>query len=269
MSVPLEIETLINKIIQTEDSDVLNPQFSHLVKQLFNNELKYNMFAKMYPDFACYDMFIRLENIGTYQAYLTHPSKYSGTWCGSDEAGAEVIVYSGPQNLWMCISESSCRRRQPGDELLAETRLRDILNPEGRKTCGNLAIYLSYKNHAGMIWIDKQGNVINRFDPYFISKDPDQRAIDNALGGFFDEFLPNCQYLGNTLTESETVQRIRSQSRKHSDNFCQDYGILYAIRRAQGMSHDQAARHMVQMKSFILEDVKQLMRQMWKLLNSE
>lgn len=267
-SVPKEIEVLIDKIIQTEDSDVLNPQFSHLVKQLLDNELKYNMFAKMYPDHACYDMFIRLENIGTYSSYQLHPSKYSGSWCGTDNAGAEVIVYSGPHNLWMCISESSCKRRQPGDELLAETRLRDILNPK-RKTCGNLAIYLSYKNHAGMIWIDKQGKVINRFDPYFTSRDSDQRAIDEALAHFFEEFLPNFEYLGNTLSESETVQRIRSNSRKHSDNFCQDYGILYAIRRVCGMSHLEAARHMVDAKSYILEDVKQLMRQMWKLLNTE
>ena len=213
--------------------------------------------------------FIRIENIGTYASYQAHPSKYSGTWCGPDEAGAEVIVYSGPANLWTCISESSCRRRQPGDELLAETRLKDILNSKKQKMCGSLAIYLSYKNHAGMIWIDKQGKVINRYDPYFTNSDTDQKAIDNALEDFFSEFLPNCSYLGLNLSESELVQRIRSKTRKHSDNFCQDYGILYAIRRVCGMSHQEAARHMVQMKSYILEDVKQLMRQMWKLLNEE
>lgn len=268
MSVPSEVERLIDEIIQTEDSDTLNPKFSHLVKQLLNGELKYNIFAKMYPDHACYDMFVRLENLGSYAEYLKHPSKYAGTWCGG-QYGAEVVVYSGRGNLKSCITEGECRLRQPGDKLLGETRLKSILKAEGRErqSCGCLAIYLSYLNHAGFLWIDKRRGEIDRFDPYYpgVPKTQEQTLVDRALRGFFGELLPNLKYVGNVQSEAECVQLIRSRVRRHSDNFCQDYGILYSIRRIHGMTNLEAAQDMVEMKSFILEDVRQLLRQMWRM----
>lgn len=271
--IPDEVNDLIEEIIESEDSDIEKPKFSHLVKELLNGELKYNVFAKMYPDHSCYDMFIRLENIGTHADYLKHPSQYNGKWYGNGgHYGAEICIYSGKNNLWSCISETSCRRKQPGDELILKTRMKTILNLNEKKTCGSLAIYLSYLNHAGMLWVDKQNKQVDRYDPYYCGVksniiktkfDREQIIIDIALKEFFREMTPNFEYKGNVLSEMETIQKQRSNFRKYSDNFCQDYGILYAIRRIHGMSNIEAASHMVSMKSYILEDIRQLLQQMW------
>lgn len=147
---------------------------------------------------------------------------------------------------------------------MAKTRLKSILNMKERKSCGSLAVYLSYKQHAGMLWIDKQNRIIDRFDPYYcINDESHQRYIDVALKEFFKQMIPDFQYVGNTLKPSQAIQKIRSSKRKNSDNFCQDYGILYAIRRIHGMSNSQAAEHLVSMKNDLLNDIRELYTQFW------
>ncbi len=157
-----QVEALIRKVLQMENEDIPHQQFADLVYLLLGGELKYNLFAKLYPDHACYDVFIRLENIGTYSEYQKHPSEFNGAWHGAEgtidgitnEYGAEVIIYHGVNRLKNCITYVQCKRQDLGDELLKETVMKRVLNKQ-RKTCGSGALYLSYYVYFSNLSLNK------------------------------------------------------------------------------------------------------------------
>ena len=283
-------EALIKRVMQMENEDIPHQQFADLVYLLLGGELKYNLFAKLYPDNACYDVFIRLENIGTYAQYQAHPSQFKGTWYGAegtaiddvvDEYGAEVIIYHGLNRLTNCLNTVQCGRNSAGDELLSNSVLKRVLNGQ-RRTCGSIGLYLSYLDHAGIVWIDHENKVINRYDPFYCDLPEGHRVkrsefeesvhdawdaqemIDIGLGEFFGQIMPDYKYLGNNLAGHQCIQEARMMGRKYSDYFCQDYSILYAIRRVNGMSHEQAARDLMEHAGEILDEIEQLMRVMVK-----
>lgn len=257
--VPEEVENLIWQVISAKDADVAESHFSSALKTLLKGELKYNVFSKLYPNNTCYDVFIRLENIGTYSEYLLHPSKHFGKWHGTNY-GSEVIIYSGPDKLTTCLSECDCSRNMSNNQLSI------FLQKSISSCCNGFSIYLSYNKHAGILWIDRQNKTIDRYDSFFSANEtPEQNIIDFSLKLFFKEHMPSYTYLGNMLTPEETIQSIRQVqwNRWNADNFCQDYSILYSIRRINGMSYKQAAQHLVASEPNIIEECAQLLRQMW------
>lgn len=273
LTFPPKIETLIRQVMSSHQQGMSQQKYADLVYNLLEGELKYNLFAKLYPDYACYDMFIRLENIGSYQDYLDFPSKFNGKWYGGDH-GSEVIIYHGPKRFMNCIENVNCGRKQPGVNTFTQSANNSLIGrimKLGREAqCGSLAVYLSYFDHAGMIWIDRENLVINRYDPYYCwsnSKnnknqgyEEDQMVIDYALGDFFGELLPGYRYYGNTLDMNKCIQAVKTGNKQYSDYFCQDYSILYAIRRIHGMSHEEAAADLVRGKDLVIREIEELLR---------
>jgi hypothetical protein len=124
----------------------------------------------------------------------------------------------------------------------------------------SVGVKLSYRNHANSLWFDTINLEINRYDPQVSGQERDQPIIDNLLRTELANLFPDYTYLGNTLEPEWCVQGIRSQGRRYkADYFCQDYSLLYDIRRAQGMTHEQAAWDLVEKRDTILEELRELL----------
>ena len=125
----------------------------------------------------------------------------------------------------------------------------------------SVAVRLSYQNHANSLWFDTKNKVINRYDPQVPGDEYGQSSVDTALRNLFAQYFTDYNYLGNTLEGHMCVQGVRHMGRRHkADYFCQDYSLLYAKRRAEGMSHEESAWDLVEKRDTILNELAELLR---------
>jgi hypothetical protein len=112
---------------------------------------------------------------------------------------------------------------------------------------GSVAVYFTYEQHANSLWFDVTNKVINRYDPQYYGDVFHQGILDTNVRDHLKFILPDYQYLGNTLERAQCVQSVRADKRQNfrEDAFCEDYSLLYAIRRINGMSHAEAAEDLV------------------------
>lgn len=112
-----------------------------------------------------------------------------------------------------------------------------------------------------MLWFDTTNKIINRYDPQVSGERRGQAIMDDTIRTYFEDKLPKYVYLGNTLEEWQYVQEVRGEGRTYkSDYYCQDYSLLYAINRINGMSHEEAAFALVARGEDVLIDLAELLR---------
>ena len=125
----------------------------------------------------------------------------------------------------------------------------------------SVGVYLSYHNHANALWFDTAKKEINRYDPQAPGDARDQSIIDDLLRKELAQYFPDYNYLGNTLEDYMCIQGVREVGRRYkADYFCQDYSLLYDLRRAKGMSHEDAAWDLVEKRDQVLEELAELLR---------
>ena len=125
----------------------------------------------------------------------------------------------------------------------------------------SVGVYLSYHNHANALWFDTTKKEINRYDPQAPGEARDQAVIDELLRNELAQYFPDYKYLGNTLEDYMCIQGVREVGRRYkADYFCQDYSLLYDLRRAQGMSHEEAAWNLVENRDKVLDELAELLR---------
>ncbi|CAH6420040.1 Hypothetical protein HVR_LOCUS1077 [uncultured virus] len=126
---------------------------------------------------------------------------------------------------------------------------------------GSVAVNFSYQNHANLLWFDTTNKIINRYDPQVSGDERGQDTMDDTIRGRFELLFPDYVYLGNTLEDWQCVQGVRGTGRIYkSDYYCQDYSLLYAINRINGMSHEEAAFALVARGEDVLIDLAELLR---------
>jgi hypothetical protein len=208
-------EQFIEMIIREQDADTAQEkEYLGYVRYLLNDESKYDIFSRLFPENTCRGVHFRLES----------PS----------------------------IPEPNV---EPSDDALVEC-------VRAKEAAGkSVAVSFSYENHANMIWFDTINKEINRYDPQVPFDDPDQRKIDNTIRQYLEIWFPEYRYLGNSIELFQCVQGVRGEGRQYkSDYFCQDYSLLYAINRINGMSHEEAAWALVARGDKVLDDLAELLR---------
>ena len=112
-----------------------------------------------------------------------------------------------------------------------------------------------------MLWFDTDNKIINRYDPQVSGDAYGQSIMDDTIRIYLGNLFPDYVYLGNTLDEWQCVQGVRGEGRTYkSDYYCQDYSLLYAINRINGMSHEDAAFSLVARGDDVLIDLAELLR---------
>lgn len=120
-------------------------------------------------------------------------------------------------------------------------------------------IYIGDESHASIFWFDTTNEIINRYDPSYAQGE--QRDIDDLVREKFMDLFPSYEYIGNSLSSQQCVQRVRGRKRKiRYDQFCQEYILLYSIRRLCGMSHVAAAEDMAEKGDGIIHEVRELFK---------
>jgi hypothetical protein len=236
------VEQFIETVIFEQDADIAEEkEYLGYVKYLLDADIKYDVFARLHPEFTCEKVGLKVFYIGSKDRFRGEEgATFYGQLKANDniEQGAAIRVYPSLTKLQMCV-------------VAAESQNRSV------------AIYLEYENHANMIWIDTKNKIINRYDPQVPATERYQELLDVGIRVFFATTLPEYQYLGNTQEDFLCVQGIRGADRIHkSDYFCQDYSLLYAERRAKGMTHEEAAFDLVANADNILLELAELLRQL-------
>lgn len=178
----------------------------------------------------------------------------------ADESKYEIFTRFYPQNTCPNVhvrmeTYTSTPKITPSDQAL----VRCIKAHEVRG--GSVAVYFSYERHANTLWFDVTNKIVNRYDPQVDFQSRGQSSLDQQLGAYLGTILPDYYYLGNTLEDYQCVQGVRGQGRTHKgDYFCQDYSLLYAIRRIHGMSHEEAAFDLVAKGDDVLIELADLLR---------
>lgn len=219
----------VRKIIEEQDADIASDkEYLGLVRYLIGDRSKYDLFCDMYPNntIAC-TLRITTQNKDVYRG---------GKWYeDAEKNGARIDVENGDP------------------ELLSQMVASQLFTSVG------VGIMLEYDNHANAIWISKDLNIW-RYEPQALSGSVEQMNIDGALSSFFKIHLPTSTYHPHDLDCFQCVQHVRGRDRIHkTDYFCQDYSLLYMIRRINGEGHDEAANKMVTMGDAILVDLETLM----------
>lgn len=118
------------------------------------------------------------------------------------------------------------------------------------------SFYLYFKGHSNIIWCDASKREIHRYDPQFPSSA--YPSIDEIMGDYWRHVLPNYTYKGNSLQSNECIQAVRGGERGYIDCFCQEYTLLYANNRLNGMNHHQAAYDLIRGRKSILRRIEEL-----------
>ena len=228
------IEEFIDTVVEEQNSDRDGEkEYLGYIRWLFHNESPYDIFSRMHHEYTCEDVTLRVLSFGP----VTKLYKESPT---------DEIYHNAEYGVVL--------RLNPSTEYFMQC-IRAAVNH-------SICISLSYEMHANMIWIDNHNLTIDRYDPQESADKPEQRIIDAGLSEFFNHILPDFHYLGNTLPDNLCVQAVRERGRKNSDFFCQDYSLLYAERRAKGMSHTEAAQYLVNHANDMVPMVTELMREL-------
>ena len=235
LEVGTPVEQFIETIIFEQDADIAQEkEYLGYVKYLLDADNKYDIFARLHPEFTC-------ENVGIRVAYIGNKGGFQGQEGAlfyGNQYGAAIRITPTQTKMQMCITSAERDKR-------------------------SIAIYLSYHEHANMIWIDTVNKIINRYDPQVPGTGNEQMWMDDGIRAFFATILPGYEYLGNTQEDFLCVQAIREIGRTHkADYFCQDYSLLYAERRAKGMSHEEAAFDLVAKIDDVLLELAELLRRL-------
>ena len=208
-------ETFVDIVIAEQDADIMDEkEYLGYVKYLLNNQSKYDIFTRIFPNNTCPGVIFRMD---------TERSRYP-------------TIRPSERNFIECI--------------------------KNKETTGtSIAINFSYENHANLLWFDTLNRVINRYDPQVAGDAHGQAIMDDTIRTYLSDRFPEYVYLGNTLETWQCVQGVRGEGRNYkSDYYCQDYSLLYAINRINGMSHEEAAFALVSRGEDVLIDLAELLR---------
>lgn len=208
-------EMFVDIVIAEQDADKMDEkEYLGYVKYLLNDQSKYDIFSRIFPDNTCPGVLFRME---------------------TERTRAPRIV--------------------PNERTFIDC----VKNKEGKQA--SIAINFSYQNHANLLWFDTQNKIINRYDPQVAGDAHGQAIMDDTIREYLSTKFPEYVYLGNTLETWQCVQGVRGEGRTFkSDYYCQDYSLLYAINRINGMSHEEAAFALVARGEDVLIDLAELLR---------
>jgi predicted DNA-binding protein YlxM (UPF0122 family) len=209
------VEIFVQEVIAEQNADIMDEkEYLGYVRYLLNDQSKYDIFSRLFPEQTCPGVLFRMETTRTKVPRIT-PS---------------------------------------------ERALIDCIKAKER-TGMSVAVSFSYENHANLLWFDTQNKLINRYDPQAAMQSYEQAELDDNVREYLGSKFPDYFYLGNTLESWQCVQDVRGQGRTYkSDYYCQDYSLLYAINRINGMSHEEAAFALVARGEDILTDLAELLR---------
>lgn len=237
-------EDLIRELITIKDrspesmTDADYDRRNNINQQLFGTVSLHDAFAKRYPEF-CLATVIWMVKYGLIDKMANSDSNNQQIYSSNGRDGGIIRVHPTRQKLAQCLSDANWDEN---------------------------GIYLYFDGHSNIIWLDPSdsegGPSIYRYDPQISSHAPEAGSIDSALRDFFAIILPHYTYYGNTLPKEECIQHVRRQVRGHLDCFCQEYTLLYAFRRLQGMSHQAACDDLVKNINRIHEIIADLYRQL-------
>lgn len=216
------VEIFVQEIIAEQNADIMDEkEYLGYVRYLLNDQSKYDIFARLFPENTCQNVTFRVNTVEIKK----------------DTAATYVPrIIPNEQMLFDCIKAKE-------------------------QTHKSVAVYLSYENHANLLWFDTENKLINRYDPQAATQGYKQDELDDAIREYLGKAFPDYYYLGNTLETWQCVQGIREQGRTYkADYYCQDYSLLYAINRINGMSHEEAAFALVARGEDILFDLAELLR---------
>lgn len=125
----------------------------------------------------------------------------------------------------------------------------------------SIAINLTFGKRSNLLWFDTIRKVINRYEPNIAGNSEQQAIIDDDIRDYFGSYLPDYTYIGNTLSPKQCIKItvIPDSFMSYSDEFCQDYSLLYFINRVNGMSHEEAAQNLASKGQNIIKDVEVLL----------
>ena len=116
----------------------------------------------------------------------------------------------------------------------------------------SIGINFTYQDRANLMWIDTTNKVINRYEPQIPGDSSYQAMLDDNIREYFLEYLPEYEYLGNTLKHNYCIKV------DDGNNHRQDYCILYAINRINGMNYFEAAEDLSSREEEIFTITKEL-----------
>ena len=217
--------------IKDRDPDTMTEQdYDHrnnLAEYLFGTVSLHDAFSHKHPEF-CLSTVLWMTNYGPLRR-IKSPTN-AEIYSSNGIVGGSIRVHPQKRNLARCLADA---RTEPN------------------------GIYLYFEEHSNIIWLDVDKMVIHRYDPQISKDENEAEPIDGALGAFFKEILPQYTYFGNTLTAKDCVQGVRWKERGHLDCYCQEYTLLYARNRLEGMSHEEAARDLVNSKDNIIDRIEE------------
>jgi hypothetical protein len=195
---------------------------------------KWTAFSKLYPNNTI-AFTIRVNDQGALpKSYVDNEDTGSGNWYSSDESnsyGARVLIQPNDPDVF--VQEISKRN----------------------KSGNGVAIYATYNRHVNILWITADLEIY-RFEPEVPGGNYEQRAIDGGLSGMFASCLPTYSYIPHRLEKWQCLYNPD----KVDGLQCEDYALLYILRRIKGFNHEDAITDMV-IKSSELTDEDILLTQ--------
>lgn len=196
---------------------------NEITKQLFGTISLHDAFANKNSEF-CLKTVIWIDSYGKVDKIKTSGTNKLYSSNGSD--GSTIRVHPHPRNLFKCITKSA-------------------FDPKGA--------YLYFESHSNIVWIDPRTRIINRYDPQISKESSETIAIDSGMVSFFSQILPGYKYLGNTLSGNQLIQNVLEKKSGAPNSFCQEYTLMYADNRLDGMNHLQASMDLVK-NADVIED---------------
>ena len=189
---------------------------------------KWTAFSKVYPNNTI-SFTIRVNDQGALpKSYMDNEDTGSGNWYSSDESnnyGARVLIQPNKPNVF--VQEIS----------------------ERNKSGNGVAIYATYNRHVNILWITADLEIY-RFEPEIPGGDYEQRAIDGGLSGMFASCLPTYSYIPHRLEKWQCLYNPD----KIDGLQCEDYALLYILRRIKGLGHEDAITDMVIKTSELIDE---------------
>ncbi len=180
---------------------------------------KWTAFSKLYPNNTI-SFTIRVNDQGAVpKSYVDNEDTGAGNWYASDESsnyGARVLIQPNDPDAFV---EEISKRNKSGN---------------------GVAIYATYNRHVNILWITADLEIY-RFEPEVPGGDYEQRAIDGGLSGMFASCLSTYSYIPHRLEKWQCLYNPD----KIDGLQCEDYALLYILRRIKGFGHEDAITDMV------------------------
>ena len=208
-----QLRALISRLPPGPTSVPFDQLLTHRMRGLH----KWEAFSLLYPDNTI-PFTIRVNEQGDRpQSCVEENDTGSGSWYSINENhGARVLI-------------------EPNDpDKFVETIAQRVKSQHG------VAIYTTYNRQINVIWVtaDKE---IYRYEPQVPGGDYEQRSIDGGLCGMFSSFLPGYTYVPHRLEAWQCPYNPNDTVGLQ----CEDYTVLYIIRRIKGLDHHQAVTDLV------------------------